>query len=210
MGLFVHYTQGVFMKKAFLVVLVFCVSFGLFAAPDDNVFPWKSSHAVTLPLSQSWVGLTGLVVINVGIAREFKVDDYFYLEACADYFSLMGFFNIGGLEVFGRWYPAGRTFFMSLGGGYRHYWTPETSGTINNEFTTIAPPGFFGTVNIAGKLGWKIITNKKGAGFFVEPSLGYDYAIFLTHPPQTMQREVLMVLRTLLGFKANISLGWAI
>jgi hypothetical protein len=203
------------MKKSFLVLMLFCVGFGLFAAPDDpedKVFPWKDSHAVTLPLSQSWIGLTGLVVINVGAAREFKVNENFSLEACADYFSLMGFINIGGLEFYGRWYPAGRTFFMSMGAGYRHYWTPKIGEPVNNEFviTVTDLPDFFGTVNIAGKLGWKIITNKKGTGFFIEPSLGYDYPIFLTHPPKTMQREVLMVLRTLFGFKANISLGWAI
>jgi hypothetical protein len=100
-------------------------------------------------------------------------------------------------------------FYLGAGAGYTHFWIPQTSTLMGGVAVGSSDASWFGMVTVDAKLGWKIVTNKTGKGFFVEPSLGYNYPISLVKAPDSAEAEALTILRMVYSFKFDLALGWA-
>jgi hypothetical protein len=112
-------------------------------------------------------------------------------------------FNNIGINVAGRFYPWGRTFYAGLGFGFGVHSGIEPIANIPDTEWFIMRVGF----DIVSELGWKIDVGNPG-GFFLNP---------LVQVPLTFGNQVLAdmgedyegVFGFSVGFRASLGLGWA-
>jgi hypothetical protein len=137
------------MKKViFILVLAILIAGGIFAQEQNSN---SRTH---------WV--SGEVTIaGAGARYEYMLSPQLSVGGAAYYSSTFILYNDIGVDMFARYYPWAKTFFVGAGLGYHSTTILVMSDSGNQDFTGIA---------ITPEIGWKIDVGLAG-NWFIEPGI---------------------------------------
>jgi len=153
-----------------IITLVLIIKSTVFT--QENVeFPRNSLSFDALALLSSSVATgilsfadgTGAVLLNMSGQYEYQLSENFSLAARLEFkmFNFVEIINLSSvsMEMYGRYYPSGKFFFLDAMAGYALF-----------NMTAMPASHFF---KYGGRLGWRIDFKEPG-GFFIEPYIGYS------------------------------------